>query len=105
MAGGTGVPSLDLQQKMVAEGSVKCSVTSLASGTVTTVVTTPLAGRCRLYVTTSNTVNVYVGNSSVLATNGFPLVQNSPLPFPITDAIPLYAVADGATSIRILEMA
>lgn len=104
MAGGSGDKLLDLQQLLVPGNSMKTSVTSVGTSAAVTLVATPLSRRCRVYLTTSNTIQVYVGNASVTASTGFPLVQNVPLPLPINDGVLAYVIADGLTSVRVLEM-
>lgn len=67
--------------------------------------TTPLSGRTSIIIRNWSGGNtVYIGDSTVSTSNGFPLRPNEYDTFTIEDGIDIYAVASGAGSdIRILE--
>lgn len=105
MAGGSGDKEIDLQQMLICQDGIKTTVTTVGTAAVITLVASPFAKRARVYVVNTSSISVFIGNGSVTASNGFPLLTNAPIPLPVSDGLQVYAIAlNGITTIRILEL-
>ena len=82
--------------------SVRQSAVTIGS-TATKIPTTPLARRLSIMIMNTGTTVVYIGNSSVKTTDGFPLYPRAVLPFTVEDSISIYGIAEVSGSVRILE--
>ena len=77
------------------------SVTILTSATA--IPTTALTYRKTLMILNISTNVVYIGDSGVTTSNGFPLYPRAQISISIEDDIILYGISTGSSEIRILE--
>lgn len=80
--------------------------TNVVVGTVATALPpTALKGRKTILITNNSSNTIYIGDSSVTASNGTPLVQSQTAAADITDSIVIYGIATTAgNDVRILEL-
>ena len=94
------------QLKGLKIGILSTNVTVTTSATA--LPTTALSGRraVALYNNSASTTTVYIGNSSVTATNGFPLTSSCPaITIDASDDITVYGIVSAGTAdLRVLEI-
>lgn len=64
---------------------------------------TPLSERLSIIIMNNSANIVYLGNSSVTTSDGFPLYPRATIQFDIEDNIDVYGIASGSSEVRILE--
>lgn len=65
----------------------------------------PLSNRISLTIINNSSDTIYIGDSTVTTSNGFPLIPRSSLRIDIEDSVDVYGISDGAgtSEMRILE--
>ena len=69
----------------------------------TKIPTSPLSKRKTLLIMNISTNIVYIGNSAVTTSNGFPIYPRGVLHISIEDNVDIYGIASGNSACRILE--
>ena len=84
-------------------GRIKPSAVTVAI-TATKIPTTPLPGRQTMVLKNNGAAVVYVGNSVVSSTNGYPIAPNAELGLDVGPDVDVYGrVVSGTVNVRILE--
>ena len=72
--------------------------------TATAIPATALAGRRAMMVRNNGSVTVYLGDSTVTSTNGFPLSPGEEKSYELGPPVTLYGItASGTADVRVLE--
>lgn len=82
------------------------SITVTSSATELAASGTPLADRRTLCIFNNSSVTIYIGDSGVTTSTGFPLGAGAAMYLDVSDDVDVYAIAaSGSNNVRILELA